>query len=255
MPASNYKGLRFSFACMEREIENMCSLAKPFLTTTSFEQVIPHWKADLINFKYNPTTDLWAWTLPVENPITTNLSKGDYEPAERKGGLSVFGTVSAKWEIRAARRSRGRNDQFFILSGSASTKMQVWSQEPGKAPAEIARWTLEVGDQESPGCHFHTHIELDPDDKRFPKALSVPRLPGYLHTPMDALDYLIGELFQDQWYKRTSAESDFVKNWNGCQKPRLVKLLEWHRQKIAEATGSPWATFKKQKPEEDLFLA
>jgi hypothetical protein len=254
--ASTYKGLRFSFAAMEHEIENMRLLARPFLTPKSFEQVIPQWKEELRSLKHNPTAALRTWTLAENNPIQTKLSEGHYEPGRREGGLHVYGTLSATWGIRAERRGNrsSRTAEFFMLCGIASTKIRVWSEEDEEDPVEVARWTLEVGDQRSPGCHFHTQIDLDPEDRKFPEALSVPRFPGYLHTPMDALDYLIGELFQDKWYECTSAESDSVRNWNGCQKPRLVKLLEWHRQKFNEATGSPWATFKRQKPQEDLFF-
>jgi len=124
-------------------------------------------------------------------------------------------------------------------------------EEPAK---EIARWTIEVGDAVSPGCHFHTQIELDPPDNKFPKALSVPRLPGILHTPMDALELLLSELFQDRWLQVASEGTDFVKTWANCQKSRLINVLEWQKNELAKSSGSPWTMLKKQKPALDMLV-
>jgi hypothetical protein len=240
---------------MEREIENMRLLAKPFIQRESFEGIIPQWKQQLLSFNDKPIHGTFSWNLPEGSPIKTINSSGEYEPEGRKGRLTVFGTISSRWDIRAepgVRAMRPR-PQCFILLGLASTKIRIWSLGITGQTKEIARWTLEIGDSRSPGCHFHTQIDLEDEDNKFPKALSVPRFPGFLHTPMDALDFLLGELFQDGWYRRTSEQSDFVTNWRGCQKPRLVAVLGWQREKIQAATGSPWTSFKREKPELDLL--
>jgi hypothetical protein len=241
---------------MELEIENMRQLAKPFLSIESFERIIPDWKQALLNFRNRPLDGHHRWTLPQRAPIMTIISKGEYEPRGRQGGLNVYGTICNVWGIRADQRGtrRGRSSECFILDGIASTKIQIWAQRDNDADFEVARWTLETGDQHSPGCHFHTQIDLEPEDNKFPESLSVPRFPAYLHTPMDALDYLLGELFQERWYRHTSEGRDFVKAWNGCQKHRLVKMLDWHRETFQNAGGSPWATFKRKKPAVDLMF-
>ena len=240
---------------MAQEIESMRRLAKPFLATESFEQVIPDWKQALLNFKSQPFQGAFTWSLREEQPIQTTVSRGHYESGARRGTLTVFGSICCAWEIRAERRQTRRNSPLdsFILSGLASTRIQIWSLADDEK-TEVARWTIEIGDQSSPGCHFHTQIDLDEEDNKFPKALSVPRLPSFLHTPMDALDFLLGELFQEQWYRHTSKGNDFVKNWNGCQAPRLAKVLGWHQEKIKTASGSPWTTFKNEKPQIDLLF-
>jgi hypothetical protein len=251
-----YQGLRFSFACMEREIDNMRLLAKPFITPESFEQALPGWRRDLVNFKNGKSAGSHRWEIPERNPIKTVISKGEYEAHDRAGELSVYGTLCGIWEIKAEqqRNTKFKPAEFFILEGIASTKIQIWDCAKHNAPVEIARWTLETGDQHSPGCHFHTQIDLDPADNKFPKALSVPRLPAYLHTPMDALDYLLGELFQKRWYRRMSEGKDAVNLWNGCQKTRLVRMLTWHKECFQEAGGSPWSAFKRRKPAINLLF-
>lgn len=242
---------------MEKEIENFRELAKRFLSVESYDRIIPTWKQELINLKNDRGASSFNWSIPINTPIKTIISKGQYEPGTRRGRLNVFGTICGTWDISVERRDAKTKAPFqaFILKGIASTKVQIWTQEDNPPHKEIARWTLETGDANSPGCHFHTQIDLDPEDNKFPKDLSVPRLPAYLHTPMDALDFLLGELFQDDWFRHISQRRDAGNVWNGCQKARLVKMLEWHSQQFKCAGGAPWATFKRRKPTVDLLFS
>lgn len=253
----SYQGLHFSFANMLREIENMRLLAKPFIDVDSFEHVIPDWMQDLSNFRTRGSISEHsvAWEIRETSPIKTRVSDGEYEQKKKKGAHKVFGRVSGKWQIAKAHvdgKQRKDSNLFFTVRGLASTKITIWSQDDEGQPHELARWTLDIGDAVSPGCHFHTQIDLDEEDHKFPKSLPVPRLPAFLHTPMDALDYLLGELFQDRWYERTSKGSDFVKNWSSCQRVRLINLLKWKSETIRDASGAPWTTLKKQKPAIDM---
>ena len=258
MAQITYQGIQFSFTEMLHEIDGMRELAKPFLEEASFYQVIPAWRRDLANFKNapHPNGAQMFWQIPEKDPIQTKVSEGEYEPDDRRGAHDVFGRISGIWDIRKF-NAKGKKKNFrspnFILFGIASTKISVWSQKRDNIPKELARWTVEIGSASSPGCHFHTQIDLDDQDNKFPKSLSVPRLPGVLHTPMDALDFLLGELFQDKWYQQASRQSDPVQTWANCQRTRLVRLLGWQSQKLSAASGSPWTMLKRQKPELDIF--
>jgi hypothetical protein len=242
-----YSGLRFSFADMEREIDNLGKLAEQFLTVESSQFVMPAWKQQLVNFKNSQPKPTLRWEIPHERPIQTKASEGAYEREPRRGGLTVYGTISVVWEISVEKSSGSGSNPTFLLTGLASTKIKIW-QCHHEHPFEIARWTLDIGDTTSPGCHFHTQIQLDPADNKFPGSLSVPRFPAFLHTPMDALDFLLGELFQSEWYERVSRSSDPLRHWNGCQKERLTRMLGWHARTINEAKGSPWIALKRKKP-------
>jgi hypothetical protein len=162
----------------------------------------------------------------------------------------VFGRVSGTWEIHLPneRKKKSSQSREFILLGLASTEIGIWQNRDGDVE-EIARWTIEIGDAVSPGCHFHTQITLDDTDRMFPAALSVPRLPGLLHTPMDALEYLLGELFQDEWYKNATRSTNEVNAWASCQKKRMINLLRWQTDRLNKTAGSPWTMLKRQKPE------
>ncbi len=251
-----YDGLLFSFADMEREIVNMRQLVRQFVTRTSYERIILEWQQQLSNFKIRPPGSVLGWNIPENDPIQTVVSDGQYESSGRKG-RKVFGRVSGSWEINipdVVGKKKGSANKSFVLLGLASTKITVWAHYEDKGPEEIARWTVEIGDAASPGCHFHTQITLDEVDNKFPEFLSVPRLPAFLHTPMDALEFLLAELFQEEWYQHTSRGNDALNNWAGCQRNRLGKLLEWQLQKIKDTSGSPWTTFKRKKPPLNLFF-
>lgn len=251
-----YNGLLFSFANMEREIVNMRQLVKKFVTRTSYERIILDWQQQLSYFKNRSPGSVLRWNIPQDSPIETNVSHGQYEPFSR-GGRNVFGRLSGSWEIKipdAVGKKKGSTQKTFILLGLASTKITVWSHSEEVEPVEIARWTVEIGDANSPGCHFHTQITLDEVDNKFPEFLSVPRLPAFLHTPMDALEFLLAELFQEDWYQHTSRGSEFLNNWAACQRNRFEKLLNWQLEKIKDTAGSPWTTFKRKKPPINLFF-
>jgi hypothetical protein len=251
---SSYEGLRFSFSDMEKEIENLKQLAKPFLEINSYEWILTKWKGELANFRSANPGSRRIWKIAEEHPVETNVSDGEYELQPRKGALKVFGRLSSEWEIHLPdeTKKRGNPSRDFVLLGIASTKITIWTNDD--PPNEIARWTIEVGDANSPGCHFHTQIDLDAGDHKFPNALCVPRFPGVLHTPTDALEFLLGELFQDRWLATASEGRDTVKAWANCQRRRLMNLLEWQRAKLSESSGSPWTMLKKQKPTLDMLM-
>jgi hypothetical protein len=73
--------------------------------------------------------------------------------------------------------------------------------------------------------------------------------------PTDAIDFVLGELFQKKWQKRAD---DFVRNhasWGNLQKERLTQMLDWMKEKVAKAEGAPWLALKHAKPPAGLLLS
>jgi len=240
---------------MEKEIDNMNRLSSRFLELESSQQVIPTWRGQLSTFRCAPAGSSMFWKIAEDFPIQTKVSDGEYEPGDRHGALMVYGRVSGVWEIQLPNevKKKGASSKDFVLLGLASTKVSIWDalEEPHK---EIARWTIEVGDKVSPGSHFHTQIDLDDADNKFPKALSVPRLPGILHTPMDALEFVLGELFQTDWYEHSSQGNNEVNAWASCQRSRITNLLSWQTKTLQSTGGSPWTMLKRRKPDIDMLM-
>jgi hypothetical protein len=130
------------------------------------------------------------------------------------------------------------------------------TEADGSKGEELAMWRIEIGDDDSPGCHFHVQIRGEEDDGPFPKRLSVPRLPTCLASPMAALEFLLAELFQEAWRRHVSAETDALKSWRAIQRERLRKLFEWQSHTVAGLNqASPWSTLKLAKPPADIFVA
>jgi hypothetical protein len=260
MATATNEGILFSFAEMQHEIENMTAVARKFLEPATDEQIIRPWLQQLRNFETSSPGSSLSWQIAISRPITTIRSEGEYEPDDQ-GEHTVVGTLSSIWEIRipklAARKSMKKHSRNpnFELWGCASTRVIIWQFNPDGDLRELARWRFEVGDSQSPGCHFHIQVLGEEQDQHFPHSMAVPRLPGLLLTPMDSLEFLLAEIFQKRWRQHASQQNDAVRNWSTCQRKRLMNLLGWQREKIRTAAGSPWTSFKGQKPTPDLFLA
>lgn len=129
-------------------------------------------------------------------------------------------------------------------------------KDNGSRGEELAMWRIEIGDDASPGCHFHVQIRGEDEEGPFPKRLSVPRLPTCLASPMAALEFLLAELFQEAWLRHVSAETDALRQWRAIQRDRLEKLFAWQTQTVSRVNQtSPWSTLKLAKPPADLFVA
>ena len=144
-----------------------------------------------------------------------------------------------------------RPAEVFRLNGLASTKVKVLRVESSQETREIAQWQFGVGDHQSPGCHFHVGIGRSGDGTgSFP----VPRLPSILFTPIDALDFLLGEVVQDRWRQQVSRETPEMQIWTGQQKKRLSLLLKWKQEQVEKSGGSAWNYLKHQRPHANVFL-
>jgi hypothetical protein len=132
--------------------------------------------------------------------------------------------------------------------------VSVWRVSAEKVQTEVARWCFEVGDDNSPGCHFHVQVKASEEGHLFPPSLSVPRLPGMLVTPIDAADFLLGELFQEEWTRHLAKETDNLRRWSRCQRRRLSNVLGWQREEVSRSSGAAWMALKRAKPARDRLL-
>src|SRR5262249_48146050 len=158
-----------------------------------------------------------------ERPLQTRLSDGAYEPGSRRGSLKVRGELSTVWEVQhpPRRGKKAKPAENVLLVGKASTMLRILEQNDDGTSREIAMWRTEVGDAASPGCHFHVQVLGHEEHPPFPKALSVPRLPAMAITAMDAFEFLLGELFQNEWRAESAKESFQQSQWRSIQRARL----------------------------------
>ncbi len=235
------RGLTFRFKDFIDECEALKAYASEVLdgqTTWVLKQA----GKDLESIQSQKSTDrTFRWSISKENPLCTNWSDGESKPGN-KSAHKIRAKLSFVWEIRPLKESKGKTPKHFALDGLASTLITL--VEEGGTP--LSQWTVDVGDDQSPGTHFHF---------QFGGFLDVPRLPAPVMSPLLAMEFVIGELFQDRWKELAAAESTYSYRWRSLHKERLRRFFEWQRKCVEDCfLGSPWMALKLAKPKSDLFV-
>ncbi len=250
----DYQGLVFSYKDLVEECETLKQYAKHFLdpeTTHVLEQA----KSRLQNHQQKTAAGVsLGWAISPEDPLRTKWSVGKSQP----GGNSahkVRAEFSFIWNIRPLDDAEWPNKKHFVLDGKASTVVRVMEELQNPLREEcIAIWKVEVGDQNSPGTHFHVQLN-DFAKSPFPKSFDVPRLPALAMSPLLAVEFAIGELFQDEWRKYAFVNGAAARTWRRIHGPRLARFLKWQADRAAEdIEGSPWMAIKIAKPRRDLLV-
>jgi len=242
--------LRFAFDDVESEIESFAQLAQSYLDSRG-SNALKAWLTALQNLRTARQGVTHRWEIPTAMPIRTISNSNEGHP-QRDGCL--VGMLSTLWEITipaGCPKISGGRSTVFHLAGIACTRVSLWRINADCSETEVARWSFEIGGDDSPGCHFHVQVKGDVGDRLFPPTLSIPRLPGMLVTPIDALDFLLGELFQRRWEQHLGKETHDLLQWSSIQRQRLTKVLAWQHQHAQRARGSVWFALKRAKPEID----
>jgi hypothetical protein len=227
------------------ETRAMRELAAPFLSEDSRRLLLDH-ESGLNDFAASKATRGWL-EIPESRPVATLVSDG-YKP-NTGGGLGLIGTLSGSWEIEKLdpgdRASRGK----FRTVGLASWVVTLRLENEPETVA--ARWTFDLGAPTAPGCFFHVQVEPAKTLANGKTSdLDVPRLPSMLITPMDALAFLLGELFQDEWpITAEDGSRQQVKTFRARQLVRVERLLSWCLEKMNRGSGIPWANLKSAMPD------
>lgn len=246
-------GLKFSFQQMLTELDAFAHLAEKFIAPES-RTVLPQFKALLENYRDQQTRDPFDWKIQSANPLKTRVSAGEYEVG--KGGKhGVIAQIDACWRIRRIPLAKKTaRPLYFELAGIASTRVRLICEAgEGAEHRELAMWRMEVGDDNAPGCHFHVQVLGEKADFPFPNSVPVPRLPSVILTPAAVAEYVLAELFQDDWASHVAYDTPHLRRWAPIQGDRLAKLLGW-KLELLRVGGSPWTTIKRHKPDAALFI-
>ncbi|PYQ31129.1 MAG: hypothetical protein DMF56_04295 [Acidobacteria bacterium] len=247
--------LEFGFQDVLDELDALDKIIGPYCGPRS-RTVLPQLITELKSIRDNLAKRAWPWGIRESNPFYTAVSCGEYQPDDQ-GADNVFAEITSTWTIqRIPPRKKSGKAARFRLTGNASTRVRIYREMPtGRAPAELAMWRAEIGDAFSPGCHFHVQILGEGDEPPFPRSLDIPRLPTLIVTPAAVVEYVVGELFQESWLKHLSSQSANLNRWWPIQRRYLSAVLAWQLKVIEDASGSPWGTLKKAKPDSQLFVA
>lgn len=240
-------GLIFKISELIRECHVIKTFAKEVLDPTTVG-LLDEVRGQLQNIqKKGSTTNSIAWQIPVDRPVRTIWSNGESQP-NSKSEHKARAEFSFIWEIRPLDEGDWKNRKYCLLDGKASTVIHV-CDENNRC---LARWTVEVGDRQSPGVHFHSQLNGF-DSPPFPKSFDVPRLPAFAMSPFLAMEVAIGELFQDRWKKHASADSEDARSWRNIHLPRLRRFFAWQSKGLG-LTGSPWIALKLAKPKPNMLV-
>jgi len=245
--------LDFLFSDFDKEIAAISGVVKPFIWRNAIG-VLNELRATLASIRQAPTGRPYPWQIRESFPLLTIASDGEYEP-DNKGAHHVFAAITSTWEIMPLGNNNqgSRQSRHFVLVGQASTVVRLFEGDPDSRDKELAMWRMEIGDDASPGCHFHVHALGDRDEPPFPHSLPIPRLPGLLVSPMAVIEFVLAELFQSKWGEHAAKETADLVQWQSVQRVRLRNVLMWQAEQLQTLTGSPWTALKSQKPPANLF--
>lgn len=263
MSSSPVSGLLFPCGELVAETLALRKMAKRFLAADG-PRVLTTLQRDLRRIGETTTDhvqELALW------PLRTERTR-DYEPGSRSGGLEIYALIRGLWELRAVGQKGPKRKIAFV--GKASAVIELWPEsclwkEIHEGCERLAMWRIELGADNSPGCYFHTQILGDRDQPPFGKAIPIPRLPSPFVTPMAAIEFTLGELFQDKWQEEARHARDPQRRWRSIQRRRWSSLLTWQKDLITRRARSPWVEsfpskesspwndLKQAKPPNDLF--
>lgn len=264
LPMSSSVALQFLCKELVDETAALMDMTKDFLASGAV-QVLAELKSDIERIAETRSGRDQAIRL---RPVFTVPTR-DYEPGSRSGGQEIYASINGIWEVRPI--GAGRPKTKVAFTGKASAKVELWRAIPHPPPesrerrgprcgyegrsSRLAMWRVEIGAHDSPGCHFHIQVLGDREEPPFPKSIPVPRLPSPFVTPMAAVEFVLGELFQDKWERRAGEKHHHHDRWRTIQRDRWSSLLKWQKRALDQGRSSPWMNLKAAKPPADLFLA
>jgi hypothetical protein len=247
--------LLFHVAEFRREINALGRLACNYIDTSSQKVLAETWSI-LEQICDSDGRRIHRWQIAPTFPVRTRASEGEYM-RDSRGASTVHAEITFIWEVRPERpRGSSKTAKLVRLDGKASTCIRILEGPPHASGPEheLARWRMEVADDAAPGAYFHVQIYGREDDEHFPHLLDIPRFPGILVSPFACIEFVLAELFQDQWAEHAVRDFNDVRDWRSVQFKRLVRQLRWHAHEIKKS-GSPWSAWKRAIPPEDLFTS
>jgi hypothetical protein len=240
--------LKLGYAQVETELTAFRPLARHCLTDTSV-QALDQWLADLVSTASIKSERVC--TVKTSSVLSTRSNDGKHQKAS---SVSLFGEIEFTWDIiPEAPKSKLAAAKHFLLE-NASIRLAICEQREAGGHDTLASWTFDIGNQESPGCHFHA--KYDDAGVGASTNIDIPRLPTLVVMPTDAMAFLFGELWQKQWSIDLVTDlRDPASRWRSWPRDRLAAVLSAFVKCINEDTGLiPWAAFKAYKPGSDLLL-
>jgi hypothetical protein len=248
--------IQLSISEICEEIRHLRDAASDLLDPSA-HGVLSEFEGSLRQIEFCEPGQKTDWQLFRNRPLKTRVSKGEFRFGGNTGAHNCFANITSIWNITPAKPSKKqKRSTAFEVCGKASVHVELFDEAGTEKQHALGSWRMELGTSGAPGCYFHTQIlgEKDRIDRPFPHSLDVPRLPCFLFTPMAVTEFVLGELFQNEWRSPQRQAMPAIKGWAGIQRKRMEKMFLWHVRQSETAPGSPWIHLKGSIPESDWFL-
>ncbi|ACY16545.1 hypothetical protein [Haliangium ochraceum] len=252
--------LQFEYKTALEELTILPEMAKDYLDGSA-PGAFTALRNELEKVRRRPAGCRLRWETQEHMRISTKPSR-DYQAGHQSSG-TVRGVLEFTWEIENVEergKKKGVAHKRFQLVGLASTRIYLY----GDDDKLVARWNFDVGDAASPGCHFHVQLAESKEalaassagqTQSLYSAVDVPRWPSVIFTPSDAVDFVLGELFQEGWRKEADRYARNQPRWATLQKKRLTEVLSWMHRRVEKSDGAAWLSLKAAKPPVGLLLS
>jgi len=233
-------GLIFQTRNIQRELNMMSDLASPFLSRDGREKLKVAGNALVSLVKRGGG----IWEIPQNDTLDTIVSSGRYETGGRgKEKKSLYGRMSFRWEVVPL--SKGAQ---ISVNGLASNQIEII--DPSKAEQRGAIFHFDVSN-EGGAVGPKLHVQLPEDYFGMP----IPRLHSPIFHPVDCLDFILGELFVDDWPNHLRKEGDKRAR---VAKPQSKRLNSLYSSSLTAIDGysdlTALQSLKHWQPEPDIFL-
>jgi hypothetical protein len=228
--------LELSFDSTEQELRGIANLGSPFLVSRhQIDQLV----SSLRSIHSERSVGTHHWQVPTSDPIRTRSTRS-YRSGDDHGRQTVFAEISMGWELNRLTTS---SSSFRVTQASALARVYEVRDDGNKL---AAAWRMESGAGSHPGAFFHVQVEA------FSSFLEIPRFPFTVPTPATCIEFLIAELFQDEWKQHLAQRS--APSWELVQRRRIERWLDWQKAAVTTSSGSPWLALKSAAPGPTTFL-
>ncbi|MCY4618954.1 MAG: hypothetical protein OXD50_10485 [Chloroflexi bacterium] len=230
--------LELSFKDLEQETKAFAANAAKFFESTHQLFAVA---GALRQIARTPNRSPQVLQITREDPLRTIPTKG----FRRRSGSrqTVQAEVSTTWDITPLEEV-GPKRRFSVQN--ASTTATVFDLSREDSPRLVYEWRMEIAAGDPPGCFFHAQL-----GEPLKQWLEVPRLPFIVATPAACAEFVLGELFQDEWPRHVDRKSN---GGSGTQRRYLLQWLEWQYKAVNASSGSPWLGLKAALPQPDSFI-
>lgn len=228
--------LRFRVADLQRELRALEMLGRPRIARGS-HGMLAGLADDLEWIRQQEQPREWGWA--ADKPLELELSAGQYQPGA-EGGEEVLATIDCVWILLPM------TPQIVELSDIASVRISL-------NLGQLGMWRMEVSDGLGPGPFFHTQIRGQDDAMPWPKSLDVPRFPSCIPTPASVVEFVIGELFQDEWETDLERHKSAATVWLNVQRHWWLQMLSWQQAVVESASSSAWLALKNSAPNREML--